>query len=75
MVDNSQPFRANLVELEEIVARVGGFVGFLDDSLYGLQQRIDSVQQTWSGAAADAQNEAFQDWTVGATDVREVLRL
>ncbi|MBF6193217.1 hypothetical protein [Nocardia implantans] len=38
-----------LSELEQITARVGAFVGFLNDSLAGLQQRIDTVQQNWNG--------------------------
>ncbi|MBW0269982.1 hypothetical protein ATM97_02310 [Nocardia sp. MH4] len=69
MADNAQPFRADLAELEQMVARVSGFVGFLNDSLDGLQQRIAAVQQNWTGAAADAQAEAFRDWATGATDV------
>ncbi|MFD4428680.1 WXG100 family type VII secretion target [Nocardia sp. NPDC058497] len=71
MVDNAQPFRVDLVELEQIVSRVTGFVGFLADSLDGLQQRIGAVQQNWSGAAADAQAEAFRGWHAGATDVAD----
>ncbi|MFC8383543.1 WXG100 family type VII secretion target [Nocardia sp. NPDC057272] len=71
MVDNSQPFRADLADLEQIVTRVSGFVGFLTDSLDGLQQRINAVQQNWSGAAADAQAEAYREWHSGATDVAE----
>lgn len=71
MVENAQPFRVDLDELEQMVARVSGFVGFLNDSLDGLQQRISTVQQNWNGAAADAQAEAFRDWHIGATDVSE----
>lgn len=71
MVENSQPFSVDLDELEQMVARVSGFVGFLNDSLDGLQQRISTVQQTWNGAAADAQAEAFRAWHTGATDVSE----
>ncbi|WP_194813415.1 WXG100 family type VII secretion target [Nocardia sp. XZ_19_385] len=71
MVENAQPFRVDLDELEQIVARVAGFTGFLNDSLDGLQQRISAVQQNWNGAAADAQAEAYRDWHTGATDVSE----
>lgn len=71
MVDNSQPFRVSLSELEQITARVDGFVGFLNDSLSGLQQRIEAVQQNWNGTAADAQAQAFAEWVTGATDVAE----
>ncbi|MFD4433486.1 WXG100 family type VII secretion target [Nocardia sp. NPDC058497] len=75
MVDNAQPFRVDLAELEQIVTRVTGFVGFLNDSLDGLQQRLTAVQQNWTGAAADAQAEAFRDWNVGATEVSEGIQL
>ncbi|BDU01055.1 MULTISPECIES: WXG100 family type VII secretion target [Nocardia] len=71
MVDNAQPYRVDLDELEQIVARISGFIGFLNDSLDGLQQRISAVQQNWSGAAADAQADAFREWHTGATDVAE----
>ncbi|MEV0335856.1 WXG100 family type VII secretion target [Nocardia sp. NPDC050717] len=71
MVENSQQFRVDLVELEQIITRVSGFVGFLSDSLDGLQQRIAAVQQNWSGAAADAQAQAYREWHSGATDVAE----
>ncbi|WP_454200055.1 WXG100 family type VII secretion target [Nocardia sp. Marseille-Q1738] len=70
-MDNAQAFRVKLSELEQITARLDGFVGFLSDSLSGLQQRIDSVQQNWNGAAADSQAEAFRQWVIGATDVAE----
>ncbi|QIS01410.1 WXG100 family type VII secretion target [Nocardia brasiliensis] len=70
-MDNTQPFQVSLVELEQITARLGGFIGFLSDSLAGLQQRIDTVQQSWNGSAADAQAEAFRLWITGATDVTE----
>ncbi|GAA5068426.1 WXG100 family type VII secretion target [Nocardia callitridis] len=68
---DSQAFRVNLAELEQITTRVDGFVGFLSDSLSGLQQRIDAVQQNWNGAAADAQSDAFRQWMTGATEVAE----
>ncbi|MFF0544110.1 WXG100 family type VII secretion target [Nocardia thailandica] len=71
MVENAQPFRVDLDELEQMIARVSGFTGFLNDSLAGLQQRISAVQQTWNGEAADAQAEAYRDWHIGATDVAE----
>lgn len=75
MVENSQPFRVDLDELEQITARVSGFIGFLKDSLDGLDQRIAAVQKNWNGAAADAQAEAFREWSTGATDVAEGIEM
>ncbi|MFD3460980.1 WXG100 family type VII secretion target [Nocardia fluminea] len=71
MVENSQPFRVDLDEIDQLVTRVSGFVGFLSESLDGLNQRIASVQQTWHGQAADAQDAAFREWHLGATEVAE----
>lgn len=71
MVENSQPFQVDLDDLDQLVTRVSGFVGFLNESLDGLKQRIASVQQTWHGQAADAQDAAFREWHLGATEVAE----
>ncbi|MBF6124812.1 WXG100 family type VII secretion target [Nocardia brasiliensis] len=70
-MDNTQPFQVKLADLEHITARLDGFIGFLSESLTGLQQRIDTVQQSWNGSTADAQSEAFRLWMTGATDVTE----
>ncbi|WP_331758057.1 WXG100 family type VII secretion target (plasmid) [Nocardia sp. NBC_01377] len=70
-MDNTQPFRVKLTELDDIAGRLNSFVGFLSDSMAGLEQRIGQVQQNWNGAAADAQADAFRQWMVGATDVSE----
>ncbi|GGL40951.1 WXG100 family type VII secretion target [Nocardia jinanensis] len=64
-------FQVDLAELEDITARVGNFIGFLSDSLTGLEQRMASLHQTWSGDAAIAQAGAFRQWAAGATDVAE----
>ncbi|KAF0836741.1 WXG100 family type VII secretion target [Nocardia caishijiensis] len=71
MVENSQPFSVDLDELVQLITRVSGFVGFLNDSLDGLEQRIAVVQQTWHGRAADAQAAAFREWHHGATEVAD----
>ncbi|MCA2206184.1 WXG100 family type VII secretion target [Nocardia rosealba] len=71
MVENSRPFRVDLDELDQLVTRVSGFTGFLNESLDGLKQRIAAVQQTWHGQAADAQDAAFREWHLGATEVVE----
>ncbi|MGN2636735.1 WXG100 family type VII secretion target [Nocardia takedensis] len=67
----TEPFRVDLTELDDITARVAGFVGFLEDSLIGIQQRLTAVQAGWSGESADAANDAFARWLTGARDVAE----
>ncbi|MGW4535391.1 WXG100 family type VII secretion target [Nocardia sp. NPDC004340] len=71
MTNDSSAFQVNLAELEEIQDRIAGFVGFLSDSLTGLQQRISSVQQNWTGPAADTQAAAFRKWIAGAAEVSD----
>ncbi|MEV0361914.1 WXG100 family type VII secretion target [Nocardia fusca] len=68
---DEKAFQVDLAELEDITSRVGNFVGFLADSLAGLEQRMATLHQTWSGDAAIAQADAFRRWAAGATDVAE----
>ncbi|WP_280511177.1 WXG100 family type VII secretion target [Nocardia farcinica] len=56
----TEPFRVDLAELDDITTRVAGFVGFLEDSLAGIQQRIAAVQAGWNGPSAIAANDAFR---------------
>ncbi|WP_157103829.1 WXG100 family type VII secretion target [Nocardia harenae] len=69
MSDDS--FRVDLNELDAATARVAGFIGFLSDSLAGLEQRMGALQQNWQGQTAVAQAQAFEQWRTGATDVVE----
>ncbi|RDI46618.1 WXG100 family type VII secretion target [Nocardia mexicana] len=71
MSDDARSFQVDLADLEQIMARLEGFRGFLTESMSGLQSRIDTVQQNWTGESADAQAEAFRQWVAGATDVAE----
>jgi len=67
----TEPFRVDLDELDDITARVAGFVGFLEDSLVGVQQRMAAAQAGWNGPSAIAANDAFARWLTGAQDVAE----
>lgn len=64
-------FQVDLNELDNITARAAGFIGFLGDSLTALEQRVATLQQSWTGDAADAQVDAFRQWAAGAADVRD----
>lgn len=63
MVENAQPFRIDLDELEQISARVSRFTGFLNTSLDVLQQRISRVQQNWIDAMRSAGQSAHDRCT------------
>ncbi|MGV9409221.1 WXG100 family type VII secretion target [Nocardia sp. NPDC003693] len=66
---SSQAFQADLSELEHIATRVSAFAAFLTDSLSGLEQRIGTVQQSWTGQAATAHSAAFTKWLTGAAEI------
>lgn len=68
-------FQVDLNELDNITARAAGFIGFLADSLTALEQRVATLQQSWTGDAADAQADAFQQWAAGAADVRDGIEV
>ncbi|MET8778084.1 WXG100 family type VII secretion target [Nocardia sp. NPDC050713] len=67
----AEPFRVDLTELDDITARVAGFVGFLNESLSGLQERTAALQSSWTGPSATAASEAFAQWLTGAQDVAD----
>ncbi|MEU4838717.1 WXG100 family type VII secretion target [Nocardia testacea] len=71
MPEPSEAFQVDLDELDNLTARAANFIGFLNDSLTGLEQRMAALHQNWSGDAAIAQADAFRQWSAGATDVRE----
>ncbi|MFC4124047.1 WXG100 family type VII secretion target [Nocardia rhizosphaerae] len=71
MADDSGDFTFDIDELDQLVTRANGFVGFLTDSVDGITHRIAEIQQNWEGAAADAQERAFQEWATGAAAVIE----
>ncbi|MFJ2838263.1 WXG100 family type VII secretion target [Nocardia sp. NPDC087230] len=73
MADNSREFTFDIDELDQLVTRANGFIGFLTDSLDGINQRIATVHQNWEGAAATAQEEAYRKWATGAATVVEGL--
>ncbi|MBF6441957.1 WXG100 family type VII secretion target [Nocardia farcinica] len=73
MADDSRDFSFDIDELDQLISRANGFIGFLTESLDGINNRIAAVQQNWQGAAADAQAEAYQEWATGAATVVEGL--
>ncbi|MFI5719828.1 WXG100 family type VII secretion target [Nocardia sp. NPDC051750] len=68
---DDEAFQVDLDQLDNLTARAANFIGFLNDSLTGLEQRMAALQHTWTGDAALAQANAFRQWSTGATDVRE----
>lgn len=73
-MDDSRDFTFDIDELDQLISRANGFIGFLAESLDGINDRIATIQQNWQGAAADAQEEAYRDWTSGAATVVDGLK-
>ncbi|MFD6393050.1 WXG100 family type VII secretion target [Nocardia sp. NPDC055029] len=72
-MDDSRDFTFDIDELDQLISRANGFIGFLTESLDGINNRIASIQQSWQGAAADAQEEVYREWATGAATVIEGL--
>ncbi|MFD0363566.1 WXG100 family type VII secretion target [Nocardia sp. GCM10030253] len=64
-------FRVDLEELDDIATQLRGFVGFLTESVSGIQQRTAALQSSWTGPSATAANDAITKWVAGAQDVAE----
>lgn len=71
MGDDARDFTFDIDELDQLVTRANGFIGFLTESLDGINHRIATIQQNWQGAAAIAQEEAYREWATGAAAVVE----
>ncbi|MDO3650906.1 WXG100 family type VII secretion target [Nocardia mangyaensis] len=72
-MDDSRDFTFDTDELDRLIGRANGFIGFLTESLDGVNSRMASIQQNWQGAAADAQDQAYREWATGAATVIEGL--
>ncbi|MEV6059351.1 WXG100 family type VII secretion target [Nocardia asteroides] len=64
-------FQVDLDHLDSVTSRIAGLVGFVEDSLAGLDARIAGAHQTWTGQAAAAHAAAHTEWMSAATEVRE----
>ncbi|MEU2092273.1 WXG100 family type VII secretion target [Nocardia beijingensis] len=69
--DTADGYDVDLEHLDNVTARIGGLVGFITDSLVGLDTRIAAAHLTWSGEAAAAHATAHKEWAQAATEVRE----
>lgn len=49
MADNSRDFTFDINELDQLISRANGFIGFLTESLDGINNRIAAIQQNWQG--------------------------
>lgn len=64
-------FRVDLEQLDDVVARLGALVGFVEQHLDDLEARVAKLPTVWAGLAATAQAEAHRSWDEGARDLRD----
>ncbi|MBU3066152.1 WXG100 family type VII secretion target [Nocardia sp. NEAU-G5] len=64
-------YRVDLEHLDAVTSKVAGLHGFVHDSLTGLDQRITTAHQQWTGATADKHATAHREWMTAAGEVRD----
>ncbi|MFD4444452.1 WXG100 family type VII secretion target [Nocardia sp. NPDC058519] len=73
MSDDTPAFSVDLDQLEQLTARMRGYMAAVDDVLTALDAKAKEVDDNWSGAVAAAYNEAHTEWRAGVTDMQEGL--
>ncbi|MFE9578568.1 WXG100 family type VII secretion target [Nocardia sp. NPDC006044] len=65
-------FHVDLDHLDQLVARLSGFAGFLRDHLTELDRKVAALHtENWDGVAAAAYVEAHRQWASGAQEFAE----
>ena len=68
-------FSVDLEHLDQVVARLTGLAGFIDDHLDDIHQRVTELQGTgWEGIAARAYDDAHREWIAGAKEFVDGVR-
>ncbi|WP_227996088.1 WXG100 family type VII secretion target [Nocardia australiensis] len=68
-------FSVDLDHLEEIVARLSGLAGFIDEHLDEIDDRVATLAGTgWESVAAQAYADAHSQWVTGAREFTEGVR-
>ncbi len=58
-------YSVDLAALDACVARIVALEDFAAKRLAEIDERVDHVQQIWTGEAAAAQRAAHQEWVTG----------
>ncbi|MBP1159792.1 WXG100 family type VII secretion target [Rhodococcus sp. PvR099] len=66
-------FTVDLEQLDHVIARIAGLVGFVEENLDELENRVAGLPASWTGKAATAHADAHRKWEAGAKDLREGL--
>lgn len=66
-------FRVDLAELQRVVDAAGATQRELDAALDRVAARVARLDATWTGAAADAHDEAHARWAAAYDEMRGAL--
>ncbi|MEG8182583.1 WXG100 family type VII secretion target [Nocardia terpenica] len=67
----SDGYRVDLEHLDSVTARIAGLQGFVQDTLAGLDARMATAHQNWTGETADKHSQAHREWIKAADEVHE----
>jgi len=63
-------YQVDLDQLDTVTKRIGGLTDFVAESLREIDERMATMQQNWSGDAADEQAAAHAEWVAAAEKIR-----
>jgi len=68
-------FSVDLDELDQIVARLSGLAGFIEEHLDEIDDKVATLAGTgWESIAAQAYTDAHRQWTRGAREFTDGIR-
>lgn len=71
----SEPLYVDLAHLDQIVSRLAGLSGFLEDHLGELDTKVQGLLTgSWNSAAAQAYADAHREWIAGAKEFTEGVK-
>jgi WXG100 family type VII secretion target len=73
MTTDTPAFSVDLDKLEDLAARVRGYMAAVADRLAELEAKAKEVEGVWVGAAAVAYGEAHTEWLAGVADMQDGL--
>ncbi len=72
-MSDTDRFTIDSDELDEVIADVSRCEGALDTLTQDLTRQMRVLQSVWEGLAADAHQEAHEEWTQGMQAMRTAL--
>jgi len=68
-------FSVNIDDLDQLVARLSGLAGFIEDHLDEIDEKVATLTGTgWEGIAAQAYSDAHRQWVTGAREFTDGVR-